>query len=95
MALLLKAEGGTIAVRPEESDKFTVEELQKHVGGYFTIFLKEHDGMMLGREFEYLEQIYQERVAVNISATAMYRFHTRTGATIWGDVLLVPNEEMD
>jgi hypothetical protein len=97
MALLLKPNGSQISVAPQGSNrKFTLEELQGYVGGNAVVLVQTDDGVMVGREFDYPEQIVEEGVHVNDQATEKYRIWRRNPtAYVWGDILLIPNEEMD
>lgn len=95
MALILKSNGDMINICPANK-KFTFEELQEMVGGYVIVLHQEHDGVFLGREFDYAEQIQELHVPLNLQATQMYcRWKRDPTAMIHGDVVLVPNEEMD
>lgn len=90
MATLFKTNGETILVVPENQKKFTLEELQKYVGGYIEILTISDNNFMVINEEGKLEQL-----PLNDKATEIYIKHFGFNDIIVGDVLIVSNDDID
>ena len=82
-ALLYKADGTEEAVRPKDGRKFTLEELQRMVGGYIEVVpLSEGRLMVLNEEGKL------KGLPMNRAASVFALPHIGTGDFIVGDALV-------
>lgn len=80
MATLLMATGGTKEVTPKNGKKFTLEELQKHVGGYIELMSFSNGHTLVMDEEGRLKGLPLNREATKIARRLGYDY-------IVGDVL--------
>lgn len=80
MAIIIKATGETVTVKPKHGDKFTLEELQNVVGGYIQIVPLVKRGEQLICNEEGL------RLKLPVNATAS---EYCAGETFWGQDFLL------
>ena len=89
MAQLIKASGETATVAPKNGRSFTLEELQKLVGGYIeNVYLDDGRIMVLNEEGKL------EGLAVNEAATVMANGVILPWDVIVGDAVVGTLEEM-
>ena len=87
---ILWAKGGENLVQPLNGDKFTLEELQRAVGGYIeivpltdkTVMVVDEEGKLKGKE-------------INVFATALYQGLRKVNDYIVGDVIVCPAKMID
>lgn len=91
MAIYINTSGFELDVFPGNGEKFTLEELQKLVGGYIErIAMSDGQAMYVNEEGKIKDLPY------NIKATTMLKMHGLIPDDyIVGDVVVVPNEEED
>ena len=90
MATLIKSDGKMNEFTPQSGVKFTLEELQKAVGGYIEIVHIDKDfDMVVNEEGKLL------CLPINETATRLYRRVRYTDDLIVGDVLICNKQELD
>ena len=92
MARHYQTNGAARVVRPM-GKTFTVRELQKYVGGYFTPVRLDGDEVMLCCEDARLRGLEPNGKATEIAKE--YGLLHLFGGVVLGDVLIVKNEEWD
>lgn len=92
MARLYQTNGAAKEVHPK-GKTFTLKELQKYVGGYFTPVRLDGDNVMLCCEDAMPRGLKPNRKATEIAAE--HRLLHLFGGVVLGDVLIVTNEEWD
>lgn len=92
MARLYQTNGAAKEVHPK-GKTFTLNELQKYVGGYFTPVRLDGNNVMLCCEDATLRGLMSNRKATEIAAE--YRLLHLFGGAVLGDVLIVNNNEWD
>jgi len=86
MARLIKANGAEIEIKPKNGSTFTLEELQKVVGGYIELVPTK-----IGNHMYVNEEGKLQNLAFNPSATRLMKYR---GDYVVGDaILLMPGEE--
>ena len=87
MAEIIKTDGTHTATTPANGEYFTLEEMQRAVGGLVQIVeLDDKQSMILNEEGKLLDQPYNEE------ADEIFHQHFVTLDYIVGDVLLCENE---
>jgi len=84
MATLIKADGTSTEVTPKNKKDFSLEELQKFVGGYIELCNTSDGRLMVANE-----EGRMNRLPENKTATALYRH-----SVIVGDVLVCKQNEV-
>lgn len=92
MARLYQTNGAAKEVHPK-GKTFTLKELQKYVGGYFTPVRLDGDNVMLCCEDAMPRGLKPNRKATEIAAE--HRLLHLFGGVVLGDVLIVNNNEWD
>lgn len=88
MAKLIKTDGSVTDVKPADGRAFTLEELQKFVGGYIEIINVGERAMVMDEEGKL------KRKAVNECATERMSGYICADDEIVGDVLLCDTGEL-
>lgn len=90
MAKLIKTNGEASIVHPENGIDFTLEELQKYVGGLIDMiyFDRVNQIMIINDEGKI------DGLECNVSATDYYQLYFSTNDYIAGDVLLCSESEI-
>lgn len=83
MAKLLNANGTKLKVKPKDGVKFSLEELQRFVGGHIEIFTLDGKEVMVINEEGKLKGL-----PVNVRATRLFRQFHGVGDYIVGDALI-------
>lgn len=91
MAIILKSNGEEQFVTPECGNRFSLEELQKIVGGYIELIYLRNYLMIVNEE----GKIYN--LPINVDATEVARFNQSIMPNdyIVGDVLICENTEIE
>lgn len=93
MARHYKTDGSAYEVHPREKT-FTLDEIQGYVGGYFTPVRLDGDTILLCCEDAVLWELKPNKAATRIiNEHNLQRFFTNN--TVYGDILIVNNEEWD
>ena len=83
MAKLLNANGTKLKVKPKDGVKFTIEELQRFVGGHIEIVRLDGKDVMVINEEGKLKNF-----PMNVAATALFNMHHGLSDYIVGDALI-------
>ncbi len=89
MAKLIKMNTEIVDVEPANGEYFSLQEIQDHVGGYFTMIRLDEFTLMLMDE-----EASPKGVQVNVIATELVKEFTRHPHDILGPVLVVKNNEI-
>ena len=87
MAQLIKVNGETIDITPENDTNFTLEELQKYVGGVIQIVGTKSQKLMIINEEGKLFNLKK-----NTKATKLYEYGSED--MVVGDVLIIDKDQI-
>lgn len=88
---LIPHDGPATVIHPANGKKFTLEEMQKFVGGYFELIATMRDGRRLFMN----EDGKQLRLPENKQATQLFQTLRPIADTIVGNAVLIAPEEID
>ena len=91
MAKLIKSTGEITDISPSNGKVFTLEELQKHIGGYIEIVYGNKEGLILIIDEDGKSKDLQE----NSYATQLYEGVISEDDYIVGDVVLCANFQVE
>lgn len=88
MNKLIFHDGTILSITPNKGNKFTLEELQKYVGGYIQIIYLQHNYIMIINEEGKLKSLPK-----NEEATKLANFHSDFDDYIVGNVVICKSEQ--
>lgn len=91
MATLIRTNGSEEQVRPADGKYFTLEELQRYVGGFIEAVALPNGKTMIVNEEGKLDNLPYNQRATLLGAAA----GTMPGDEVMGDVLVLSNDEWE